>query len=229
MFSATLRQLQRQQGHGGDGAAALKAASPPTGRRFDDEPRPTRATIGERIQTLEQRLENRRQRWREDTDEAKVAARQLAARKWLPDGGGRGRGPGRVVVDPRTRATGRGTLQHVQRGRTPPAWRSGGEFDGPRSSASPAPPTSSPPARRHDPPLRRLPPTRSATAEPSRRLAPRARRPSSAWRAGSPTSTCRASPRRSRSTRASRSRRRCCCSSCCSGWSSTRRCCARSW
>jgi hypothetical protein len=39
--------------------------------------------IKDRIQSLEQRLENRRIRLREDTDEAKVAA-VVTARKWLP-------------------------------------------------------------------------------------------------------------------------------------------------
>lgn len=39
--------------------------------------------INDRIHALEQRLENRRLRLREDTDEAKVAV-QTTARKWLP-------------------------------------------------------------------------------------------------------------------------------------------------
>jgi hypothetical protein len=39
--------------------------------------------LGERISAIEQRLENRRLRFREDTEEAKVAA-SVTARKWLP-------------------------------------------------------------------------------------------------------------------------------------------------
>jgi hypothetical protein len=41
------------------------------------------SAIKDRIQTLEQRLENRRVRLQEDTDEAKTAA-VVTARKWLP-------------------------------------------------------------------------------------------------------------------------------------------------
>ncbi len=74
----------------------------------------TQSPIGERIQALEQRLEHRRQRWREDTDEAKVAA-QLAARKWLPVAAAAGAGIAALWWTRRGR-NGRGTLQYVTAG-----------------------------------------------------------------------------------------------------------------
>ena len=72
------------------------------------------APIGERIQALEQRLENRRQRWREDTDEAKVAV-QVSARKWLPVAAAAGAGAAALWWTRRGR-NGRGTLQYVTAG-----------------------------------------------------------------------------------------------------------------
>jgi hypothetical protein len=73
-----------------------------------------RAPIGERIQALEQRLEHRRQRWREDIDEVKVAA-QLAARKWLPVAAAAGAGIAALWLARRGR-NGRRTLQYVTAG-----------------------------------------------------------------------------------------------------------------